>query len=108
MRSYHGFLTGAAITIGGLVATMVLHGGWRAVAGAVAILGVMVVVPCFLALAVASDRPRPERPDWAQGGRRTALPRQRRQADLSASASKSARSTTVVDANMTPAARPSA
>jgi hypothetical protein len=108
MRTYHGFLTGAAIAIGGLVATMVVHGGWRPVAAAVAVLGVMVVVPCFLALAVASDRPRPERPDWAQGGRRAAPPRQRRQAVLSASTSKSARSTTVVDAKMTPAARPSA
>jgi hypothetical protein len=108
MRSYHAFLGGAAIGLGGLAATMLVHGYWQPVAAAVAVLGGMLFGLSFLVLGVAADRPRPDRQEWAQGRRRAPSPRRRRQAARSASTSRSATTATVADVKKAAAASPNA
>ena len=103
-----GLLAGAAVTLAGFAAALILNGGWQPVAAAVSILGGSMFLLSFVALGAAADRPRSDRPDWAQGGRLTAPSPRRRHAALSASASRSASSATLVDAKMAPAASPSA
>jgi hypothetical protein len=72
-RTYHTFLGGAAVGLGGLAAVIVVHGGWQAVAAAVAIFGGLVYLLSLTCLAAASERPRATRPEWA-----TEAPRPRR------------------------------
>lgn len=64
-RTYHTFLGGAAVGLGGLAAVMIVHGGWQAVAAAVAIFGGLVYLLSLTWLAAASERPRATRPEWA-------------------------------------------
>jgi hypothetical protein len=106
MASYHRLLAGGAIMLGGLGATMIVHGGWQPAAAAVTILGGTVFLLSFISLAVATDRPRSDRPEWAQA-RRTPPPRRPRHATPSPRTSRSARTPTLVDAKTAPAVAPS-
>jgi hypothetical protein len=108
MRSQHGLLAGAAIGLGGLVATILLHGWWQPAAAAVSILGGSLLLFSFLALGIAADRSRPDRSDWAQGRRRMPPERRRRQAARSARTSKSTTTATVADVKTAAAASPNA
>jgi hypothetical protein len=67
MRLYIRFLGSGALGLGGLGATMVVHGGWQAVAAAFAILQGLVFVLTFITICAAGERPRSRRPEWAMG-----------------------------------------
>ena len=64
-RTYITFLGAGALTLIGLGATVIVQGGWEAVAAAFAILQGLVFVSTFIALRVAAERPRSGRPGWA-------------------------------------------
>jgi hypothetical protein len=55
----------APVALGSFAAVMIVHGGWRAVAAALAILAGMAFLASFIGLAVASERPHPTLPAWA-------------------------------------------
>jgi hypothetical protein len=105
MRLHHGLLAGAAIGLGGLVATILLHGWWEPAAAAVSILGGTLFLFSFMALGIAAERPRS---DWAQGRRRTPPERRRRQPARSARTSRSTTTATVADVKTAAAASPNA
>ena len=73
--TYITFLASGALTLIGFGATLVVQGGWQAVAAAFAILQGLVFASTFIALRVAAERPRSRRPGWAlAGGSRQAVP----------------------------------
>jgi hypothetical protein len=67
MRTYIRILGSGALTVVGLGATIIVHGGWQAAAAGFAISQGVVFALTFLELRQASDRPRPGRPAWALG-----------------------------------------
>jgi len=67
MRTYIRFLGSGALTVVGLGATIIVQGGWQAVAAGFAIFQGMVFALTFIELRQAADRSRPGRPSWALG-----------------------------------------
>jgi hypothetical protein len=67
-RTYMTFLGSGALTLIGFGATILVQGGWQAVAAAFAILQGLVFASTFIALRVAAERPRSRRPGWALAG----------------------------------------
>jgi len=68
MRTYIRFLGSGALTLAGILGTIVLHGGWQsAAAGFATILGTVCALNVAL-LVAASERPPRSRPDWALPG----------------------------------------
>jgi ABC-2 type transport system ATP-binding protein len=92
MRIYQSLLAGAAGTLSGFAATLIVHDGWQPVAAAVSIFGGILLLLSFIALGVLADQPRSDRPESASGGPRQAPARRRGHAALSASLPRSASS----------------
>jgi hypothetical protein len=68
MRTYIRFLGSGALTLVGILGTIVLQGGWEAAAaGFATILGTVCAVNVAL-LVAAAERPQRSRPDWALAG----------------------------------------
>lgn len=67
-RTYIGFLGSGALTLLGLGATIVLHGGWEAAGAGFAMLQGIVFALTFIALRVAADGPQSRRPEWGVAG----------------------------------------
>ena len=64
-RTYHTLVGSAVLVLAAFGAVLVVHGGWQAVAAAVAISAGLVFLLSFLRLRAAADRPRAARPAWA-------------------------------------------
>jgi hypothetical protein len=65
MRIYHSLLAGAAGTLGGFAATLIVHGGWQPVAAAVSIFGGILFLLSFIALGWRPTRRGPIAPSGA-------------------------------------------
>jgi hypothetical protein len=63
-------LSGVALPVAGLAATILLRGGWQATAIALAMLGALVFAVSFISLQVAGERRVPRRPVRVRGERR--------------------------------------
>ena len=61
------FLGSGALGLGGLAATMLVHGGWQSVAAAFAIFQGLVFAVTFISIRAAAERSRSRRPEWAMG-----------------------------------------
>jgi hypothetical protein len=70
MHTYRRFKVFGALTLFGLVATMILQDGWQSAAAAFAMFNGFGLVLTFAVLGARSDRPRPARPAWAQASAR--------------------------------------
>jgi hypothetical protein len=65
MPTYARLLGSGALTLIGLGATLLVQGGWQAIAAAVAIFSGIVFAASLISLRVAAERPRSRRPAWA-------------------------------------------
>jgi hypothetical protein len=65
MRAYERLLGSGALTLVGLGATLLVQGGWQAVAAGFAIFSAIVFAESFISLCVAAERPRSRRAGWA-------------------------------------------
>jgi hypothetical protein len=61
-RTYHSFVGTAAVTLGALMAVLLVSGGWQAVAAALGVFAGLVTLLSFTVLRAAADRPQPGRP----------------------------------------------
>lgn len=68
MRRSIWLLGSGALTLVGLGATLIVQGGWQAVAAAFAILQGLVFASSLIALQMAAEHPRARRPSWAVAG----------------------------------------
>jgi hypothetical protein len=96
MRAIRGLTILGALTLAGMAATLVVHGGWQAIAATVAIAAGVGFALTFLALRASSERPErvvaarpspppsavpvPETARPATSGRRPLVPRTARTA----------------------------
>jgi hypothetical protein len=65
MRTYERLLGSGALTLIGLGATLLVQGGWQAIAAGFAIFSSIVFAVSLISLRVAAERPRSSRPGWA-------------------------------------------
>jgi hypothetical protein len=70
MHRYLRLLGSGALTLFGMGATILVHGGWQAVACAFAIFQGIVFAVTFLELGQAGERSQSGRPAWALADRR--------------------------------------
>jgi O-antigen/teichoic acid export membrane protein len=65
MRTFITLLVSAGLTVAGLGAAIVLHGGWESAAAAGALVAAMAFLFSLILALVAGERPTPKRPAWA-------------------------------------------
>jgi hypothetical protein len=66
MRAYRRFMSFGVLALIGLGATLIVQGGWQAVAAGFAIFNGGGFALTFVALGMAGERPRSRRPSWAR------------------------------------------